>query len=329
MESAYQAAYDLLDPSLQKALAEDGIRSDPTSANQFRIFWEQSKSVSPNCPVSSASFDQLADWLGIAQGHLANAKRHKPQTSLHEQLHRLYRASLSSKPWDSHIGMLAFEHDSRQQSLRNQQAANHPLVELAAKKWRHWKPRDAKGLPLATQEAIEAQLRDKWLDRLLAALSPLTEHLQYLRKYKGPDSAFHHKRLFGKAKYGTIKHHTIVYEKLIQTHPDILQWQDDHSSIHRLFDHLVHKKRMSSTFRNIWNTINWLSDRTGNTRPDTHKDMKRMYDHEAQNLVTRLYTTLKRSRMLPRRSSRPWNLPLTNRGAPPSTTTMPPPYDTS
>ena len=67
MESAYQAAYDLLDPSLQKALAEDGIRSDPTSANQFRIFWEQSKSVSPNCPVNSASFDQIADWLGIAR----------------------------------------------------------------------------------------------------------------------------------------------------------------------------------------------------------------------------------------------------------------------
>ena len=42
MTSPYEAAYDLLDPALQQALAEDGIRSDPTSANQFRIFWEQS-----------------------------------------------------------------------------------------------------------------------------------------------------------------------------------------------------------------------------------------------------------------------------------------------
>ena len=57
--------------------------------------------------------------------------------------------------------MLAFEHDSRQQALRNQQADSHPLVELTDKKWRHWKPWDAKGIPLAMQEAMEAQLRDK------------------------------------------------------------------------------------------------------------------------------------------------------------------------
>ena len=52
---------------------------------------------------------------------------------------------------------------------------------------------------------------------------------------------FHYRRLFGKAKYGTIKHHAMLYEKLIQSHPDILKWQDDHSSINTLFDYLVKK----------------------------------------------------------------------------------------
>ena len=118
--------------------------------------------MSPTCPVNAASFDQISDWLGIAQGYLANAKRRKPQKSLHEQLRRLYRASLSTKPWDTPAGRLAFEHDARQTNLRNQEATRHPSVELAAKKWRNWKPRDTKGLPLATQETVEAQLKEKY-----------------------------------------------------------------------------------------------------------------------------------------------------------------------
>ena len=101
----------------------------------------------PQCPVDDSFFDQIADWVGVTYGKLSTNNKRKPETNPETQLKRFYTASVATTHWETPIGMQEQRHRATESLRANAEAISHPRVALASKKWRHWKPRDAKGLP--------------------------------------------------------------------------------------------------------------------------------------------------------------------------------------
>ena len=128
MSSPFQEAYHKLDPQLQEALSQDGIYDTPSSAKQYQLLWEQSRTNpqnQPQDPVDESFFDQIADSIGIAQGKFGNHKR-KSDITPETQLKRLYTASVATTQWESPIGMRAHKQQATDSLLTNAETISHP-----------------------------------------------------------------------------------------------------------------------------------------------------------------------------------------------------------
>ena len=113
MPTPFQEANNNLEPQLRETLSEDGIYDTPSSAAQVKLLWEQSQNMAQltdQCPLDDSSFDQIADWIGTANGECSTNNKRKSEFNPETHLKRIYAASLATTQWDTPIGMQAQRH---------------------------------------------------------------------------------------------------------------------------------------------------------------------------------------------------------------------------
>ena len=129
-------------------------------------------------------------------------------------------------------------------------------------------------------------MRGKWTARL-SHLKPHYKLFPYMNDYAGPNQERLWARLFGTSRFGTLKLHTLTYEKILQTEPNILPFE---KLVYTSFlEHLETSETSTSKVRRMWRTTHWLCNQLGLPSPQSDQGLKSIYETTCNNLIRGVY----------------------------------------
>ena len=151
--STYSTAWNLLPPPLRQVLREDGVLDNSSEAQIFVEFLA----------------DQKTDWIERAMLLLPLSLQHDPATAEHFEscLLGLKRRAMQSKRPSTILDHWMARQEVLDKRLPIVAAVSAPILDMALKRWKHWKPRYMCSDSHLTQRQVELILADKWLNRLL------------------------------------------------------------------------------------------------------------------------------------------------------------------
>ncbi len=265
--------FDELPSELQQALQTDDITHHPDDMEDFNLCLAEHQGL-PWCTAASESVPKGQSLS------LCEYTRHLRQLSHAANFTKKARLEVRHPSI-----MRALDYSFRQLPLSQWHLTEH--ANTAMKRWRHWKPHHTQHLPPTTQRQIELNMHAQWTKRLLTHLTPRWKVFPYMLNYAGPTQETLWSQLFGASRFGTIKLHTLTYEKVIRIEPDILPFENLNYAA--FLNTLETNKTSTSNVRRMWRTTHWLSIQTGLTSPQSDSSMKAIFESTCNRLITTVY----------------------------------------